>query len=120
MKSRHRVWVEYGDKENVIRIFRSAPFGIQNTVDRDRIREIPRYDAVSAIRMQVRRRADDHCDRCGCVLPGYAGEMHERVPKGKGGEVSLENCWWLCHRCHQVGPDSEHSNRQLRFGEGLA
>ena len=80
-----------------------------------------RAKAVGAIRAQVYERATgdspaggelSECERCGRIIRWETFEMHETIPKGKHGEVSLSNCEALCHACHQGGPDSAHGNRR--------
>jgi hypothetical protein len=101
-----------------VRIFKTHKAAIQSGVPEELLRWVVRAEAVGEIRKQVIARAHCNCDRCGRALTPDTGEMHETLPKGKGGEVSLDNCEWLCHDCHQ-GPDSAHGDRQLRFGEGV-
>jgi 5-methylcytosine-specific restriction endonuclease McrA len=81
-----------------------------------------RAHAVAIIRELVYERShvdlpeagyDVHeCERCGRQITWETFEMHETVPKGKGGEVSVENCEALCHNCHTGSPDSAHGNRR--------
>jgi 5-methylcytosine-specific restriction endonuclease McrA len=80
---------------------------------------IDRGKAVGQIRQQVFERcsvegsSDWHeCERCGRTITWETMEMHETLPKGSGGEVSLENCEALCHQCHQGAEDSAHGNRR--------
>jgi uncharacterized protein with PIN domain len=107
-------FVELGEAGNVIRIFRTRKAAAASGVP---MLQMPRADAVHVIRQQVRKRAGGVCERCGEVISAVTGEMHENLPRGKGGEVSLENCEWLCHGCHQGRPDSAHGSRRTRFGE---
>jgi HNH endonuclease len=69
-------------------------------------------DAVFAIRHLVYNRSKGLCEYCGATLTWNTSEMHEKVPKGKGGEVSISNCVMLCHACHQGRNNSEHGNRK--------
>lgn len=77
--------------------------------------------AVGAIRAQVFDRATgdslageelSECEICGRIIRWDTFEMNERIPKGSGGEVSLENCEALCYACHQGRPDSAHGDRR--------
>lgn len=76
-------------------------------------------EAVGSVRRQVYDRQKGRCLNCGDARP-YEGDlftrmhMHEEIPKGKGGLVSLENCVCLCARCHLSG---QHGDRRPRFGE---
>lgn len=78
----------------------------------ERVREWPKRDAIEAIRRQVFAREKFRCRHCDKRLTWDIGEMNEIVPKGKGGEVSLDNCELLCHGCHQGRPDSVHGDRR--------
>lgn len=117
MKS--NVLVETTDAGNPIRIFRSGKAAARAAVDGRNVASMTRAEAVGYIRAMVRYRAGDACQRCGEIVSENVGEMHETLPKGKGGEVSMDNCEWLCHDCHQGKPDSAHGNRRTRFGENV-
>ena len=79
---------------------------------------MPKAEAVGSIRRQVFERARNpltglvECENCGRIITWEFGEMHERVPKGNGGEVSLGNCEALCRECHTGSQDSAHGNRR--------
>jgi hypothetical protein len=108
------VWVELGDHDLPIRIFRNKDWA---RLPADRIRKMDRGEAVGIIRFQVYNRADGKCECCGVEQLWSVGEMNEKRPKGAGGgltggEVSLDNCEWLCNSCHQSGPDARHANRR--------
>ena len=70
-------------------------------LDPEIVRRMARSVAVGYIREQVIERAKRNnlilCEFCGNVLTEVTGEMHEVVPKGDGGEVSLENCRFICN-----------------------
>ena len=111
-----QVRVEIGPNGLPCRIFRDASW---KTCDCVQIMD--RAKAVGAIRAQVYDRATGdspaggelaECERCGRIIRWETFEMHETIPKGKHGEVSLSNCEALCHACHQGGPDSAHGNRR--------
>ena len=111
-----QVRVEIGPNGLPCRIFRDASW---KTCDSVQIMD--RAKAVGAIRAQVYERATgdspaggelSECERCGRIIRWETFEMHETIPKGKHGEVSLSNCEALCHACHQGGPDSAHGNRR--------
>ena len=111
-----QVRAEIGPNGLPCRIFRDASW---KTCDSVQIMD--RAKAVGAIRAQVYERATgdspaggelSECERCGRIIRWETFEMHETIPKGKHGEVSLSNCEALCHACHQGGPDSAHGNRR--------
>lgn len=110
------VRVEIGPNGLPCRIFRDKSW---KTCDSVQIMD--RGKAVGAIRAQVYDRATgdspaggeySECERCGRTIRWDTFEMHETIPKGKGGEVSLTNCEALCKACHQTGPDAAHRDRR--------
>lgn len=121
-------WVELGPSGLCVRIFRSKKAAALHCTNPNRglapepiIREMEHAQAVGEIRRQVFERDEYKCVRCGLDVVwerGYSnsGEMDERVPKGRGGEVSVENCQTLCHPCHQ-GPTGKHQ-RQPQWSSG--
>ncbi len=82
----------------------------------ERVRQMARSVAVGYIRSQVIDRAKRNgivfCEFCGDRINEFIGEMHEVLPKGNGGEVSLDNCRFLCNGCHTGKPDSEHERHR--------
>lgn len=107
--SRNRVYIELVN-DKPIRIFRNAADARLSGAE---ITEWPRVDAVRSIREQVYKRASGQCERCGKRLSWKQMHMDERVPRGQGGEVSLDNSWCLCAGCHILDPWAEHSNGRL-------
>jgi hypothetical protein len=112
-----QVRVEIGPNGLPCRIFRDHYW---KTCENE-VQIMDRGKAVGAIRAQVFDRATgdspaggetSECERCGRYIRWDTFEMHETLPKGKGGEVALSNCEALCHQCHQGGPDSAHGNRR--------
>lgn len=87
------------------------------------VRQMAKSVAVGFIRQQVVDRARRGkliiCEYCGDVVNEFIGEMHEKLPKGNGGEVSLSNCVFLCHNCHTGKQDSEHGNRRFQSSKKL-
>ncbi len=84
-------------------------------LDPEVLRQMARSVAVNYIRLQIIARAIRNkkilCEYCGSILTSETGHMHEKIPKGKGGEVSLDNCVFICPRCH-IGSDGEHGDRK--------
>jgi len=112
-----QVRVLIGDNGLPVRIFRNKDW---LDFDPSLVPLMDRSRAVGSIRAQVygrswdefERGVNDHlCDRCGRGITWETFEMHETIPKGKGGEVSLSNCEALCHQCHQGNAGSAHGNR---------
>ena len=110
-------WVRVllNEENRPVRIFRDRTW---RDFPEGRVIEMTKSEAVGSIREQVFERARNpltgqfECRNCGRIITWKSGEMNERVPKGSGGEVSLENCEALCHDCHQGSPDSRHGNRR--------
>jgi 5-methylcytosine-specific restriction endonuclease McrA len=78
---------------------------------------MPRADAVRSIRRQIWERDEKCCTHCGVIVPWGVFEMHERIWRGRAGEISVENGTTLCNDCHQNDPVAGHGNRRVRFGE---
>lgn len=113
--ARKIVWVEVvGGK--VIRIFKSQKLAFAGCEDP---KAMFKAEAVGEIRQQVYDRQEGKCLWCGKEMK-YEGGLFERmhldeiISKGRGGEVSLQNCQGLCSDCHLK---IKHGNRQPRFGE---
>ena len=96
-----------------IRIFRDKSW---RDLPEEFVQKMDKRAAVGCIREEVYERSrglyGPGCERCGRTIAWDTFEMNEIIPKGSGGEVSLENCEALCHACHQGGPDSAHGNRR--------
>lgn len=107
---RNRCFVEKDASGNIIRIFRTPGAA---AASKGIVVEWPRKDAVEAIRRQVFKRSGNECEYCGGPVT-WKFHMHEKIPRGERGEISLENCVALCSDCHLNG---EHGNRKPRFGE---
>lgn len=97
------------------RIFRSAKAWAAAGARDVKISVMARVDAVREIRWQLYKQ-DTHCQWCGADISWEGCQMHEVVPRGDGGEISLENSTLLCYDCHQGRTDSAHGNRKLQFG----
>lgn len=71
-------------------------------------------EAVGSIRRQILERQRHECIRCGASISELTMHLHERIHRGQGGEISLENSEGLCSTCH-IGPSGEHGNRRPQF-----
>lgn len=108
---RNRVMVEVDPATRMpIRIIKSKGGALM--LPPERVAEWPRKDAVTSIRKQVFDRAGGVCDKCARIVSWDGGHLHERIPRGSGGEISVENCWCLCFDCHILG---EHGDRAPQF-----
>lgn len=106
-----KVFVEVNEQGQPIRILRNNLEVWK--LSSDVVRQWPKSEAVREIRSQVFARANGECEYCGARITPVTGEMHEKLAKGNGGEVSLENSVALCHGCHTGRKDSEHGNRRF-------
>jgi 5-methylcytosine-specific restriction endonuclease McrA len=104
-----KVYVELEWDGTILRVVKNAEAW---KIPPERLRHWPKADAIRTIRKQVFERAGYMCEFCGKNLTWEGGEMHEKLPKGKGGEVSMDNSVAVCHQCHTGRADSEHGNRR--------
>lgn len=113
------VYVEVDDQGAVLRIIRSTAEAMRLPVES--VREIERADAVAEIRRFVYERCGGalhgECEWCAAPVMWSTGHMHERQFKGKGGEVSRDNCVFICPGCHIGRPDSAHGDRRWQTAE---
>lgn len=72
---------------------------------------IPYADAVKAIRHRIFVRSKGLCEMCGSVVLESTGHMHERLPRGRGGEISIANSIFICVVCHK----GEHKERNPQW-----
>jgi len=114
------VLCEIDSEGSPIRIFRNVKDTFSFPVES--VQEFPKAFAVGMIRSKVFRRAgctphqDGECENCSRPIiwkAGYwnSGHMHEKVFKGRGGEVSVENGVAICRDCH-LGPNGAHGDRR--------
>lgn len=104
------VWVEIDATENPVRIFRNRHAALE--LPQERTRLWPRASAVHLIREAILLRSQGLCESgCGRRISRDTGEMHEKVPRGKGGEISLVNSVFICRPCH-TGPSGAHGDRR--------
>ena len=114
--AKQSVYVEL-DGESIIRIFRVSHEAYALSVEHpEKVGYVARKVAVEEIRKAVCKRATDdegitHCEDCGKRIDWWTGHMHERVPKGSGGDISISNGCFICPRCHL---DVEHGDRRFQ------
>jgi 5-methylcytosine-specific restriction endonuclease McrA len=94
---------------DVIRIFKHGGGAI--FLPPERIAEYAKAYAVGRIRHQVFEASKGECRNCGRPI-NWKFHLHEVIPKGKGGEVSLDNSIALCADCHL---NQEHKARTPQF-----
>jgi hypothetical protein len=123
VSARNTVWVERIGGQ-VVRIFRSTHGeDFLRAVESGTAETCPKRDAVGAIRSQIWKRCDGRCEWCGKPVTETGPlwrrmHCHEKLPKGSGGEVSIENCVGICQSCHFDNP-AAHGNRRPQFSKSL-
>lgn len=110
MRRKKIVFVEIDAQGNPVRIFRNTREALE--LPAERVRGLPRSSAVHSIREAILLRSHGLCESgCGRRINRETGEMHEKLPRGKGGEISLTNSIFICRPCH-TGPQGAHGNRR--------
>ena len=109
-----RVWVELSAEGCVIRIFRTRRDAAEAELAFP-INHVDRAEAVKDIRRQVFERDGYSCTHCGKAINWDTGHLHERLWRGRGGEMSLDNSTTLCYSCHLNDPVAGHGKRQPQF-----
>lgn len=79
----------------------------ENELGRVRL-DVPRNEAVDAIRREVYRLDDGRCRHCGEIVTFKTMHLDEIVSRGNLGPVAVDNCQTLCAKCHILGPESKH------------
>ena len=69
---------------------------------------------VGEIRREIWKRQNGMCISCSNLISWSQMHMHERIPRSKGGEISLENSEGRCYQCH-LGEFGAHKNRLTKF-----
>ena len=70
---------------------------------------------VAEIRQQVYDRQGGRCISCDLFVTPEQAHMHEKVFRGKGGKISLENSEILCAECHLNRKTFGHGKRKPQF-----
>jgi hypothetical protein len=68
-------------------------------------------EAVGIIRHRCFVRSRGECEMCGCDVLENQGHLHEKLWRGKGGNISYENSIFICPHCHRY----EHRSREIKF-----
>ena len=111
------VWVELAPEGTfAIRIFKNAKAAAASAAWLvGHVVQVSRVRAVRDIRARVFARDRFACTHCGADVTWHSGQLHERQWRGRGGEVSVENCTTLCYSCHQSDPKGGHGNRKPQW-----
>ena len=75
-------------------------------------------EQVSSIRQKIYLRQKGCCISCGKNLTFKQAHMHEKLSRGKGGKISLDNSEILCFNCHINRETFGHGKRKPQFGGG--
>lgn len=68
------------------------------------------------IKRKVIERSGNKCERCGFIFDDYKkGEFHHIKSVVFGGNASLENCSYLCKKCHNEAPNVKDENDLLVY-----
>jgi hypothetical protein len=109
----------------VVRIFRTAKaaavFMANLVLHSDSMAVVTNMDKLSAtraIRRQLFESQNKLCAWCGAELTWEGCQMHEKIPRGHGGEISLANSIILCYECHFKDRHA-HGNRKLHFKKSI-
>jgi 5-methylcytosine-specific restriction endonuclease McrA len=70
---------------------------------------------VAEIRQQVYDRQGGRCRSCDKFVTSEQAHMHEKVHRGQGGEISLDNSEILCYDCHLNREEFGHGKRKPQF-----
>lgn len=116
--SSKKVWVEISGEGVPVRIFRNKKAWVASGCGEEDSVEMVKAAAVFEIRAQVYIRQEGLCLNCKDPVKWDGSlferaHLHEKISKGKGGEVSLTNCIILCCDCHLNGA---HGDRKPQFG----
>lgn len=115
MASDH-VFVEILDSLDVIRIFDNQRAAVVSPAwQAGLVRMLPYPIAVEIIRRAVFSRDNWCCTHCGDPFVWVTGHMHERLWRGRGGEISLDNSVSLCGMCHLTNPVAGHGERAVQW-----
>ena len=104
-------WTQLGLDGKAVRILKSAKLvGVV-----PRAAYILRMTAVDDIRRAVWERDKRRCAHCGVAVGYNVMELHERLWRGRGGEISLQNSVCLCYPCHQHDEMAGHGKRRPQW-----
>jgi len=59
-------------------------------------------DKYRKLRKEACKRALNHCENCFMYCPLSVGQLDHIKTRGSGGSDTLENCVWLCWKCHTL------------------
>lgn len=82
-----------------------------------------RLEFSRKVRVEVKRRASGHCEKCKAVLKPAEGEIDHILPDALGGKPEAQNAQLLCRVCHTEKTASDvrrirKADRQRDKGNG--
>ena len=96
------VWCEQNAKGEAIRILSKANAKVETFRASETIYfDWDRAEAVCCIRRQIFDRCKGECEICASPVTEQSGHMHEKIHRGQGGEISLDNSIFICVPCHK-------------------
>lgn len=108
------VWVETEADGSAIRIFKNQKVAVAAGIVAT---FMDRNSAVTAIRRKIWNRDRHTCTHCGDLVSWFVMNMHERIWRGRGGEISVSNGTTLCYNCHQHDDVAGHGTRQIKWSK---
>ena len=70
---------------------------------------------VAEIRHAIWLCQKGHCISCDVFVTEEQAHMHEKIHRGQGGEISLDNSEILCYDCHLNREEFGHGKRKPQF-----
>ena len=115
---REKAWVSVDAEFRPLEVFKRQSEAIRALTMYPSMMELVEMDkaeAIGAIRRRLFLAQGGRCLQCNKIVTEEQAHMHERVHRGQGGNISLDNSEILCSNCH-IGPDGAHGNRRPQFG----
>jgi 5-methylcytosine-specific restriction endonuclease McrA len=109
------VWAEIESDGKACRIFKNRKAAYLFHVSLTCVQFMLRATAVEEIRRKIWLRDKKRCTHCGNVVSWLIMQMHERLWRGRGGEISVENGTTLCADCHSDDPVAGHGKRKPQW-----
>lgn len=111
------VWAEFESDGRAVRIFKTRKLAMLLMTPIVRVAHVLRSVAVTDIRLKIWHRDKKKCTHCGQDVSWGVMEMHERLWRGRGGEISVDNGTTLCYDCHQHDDVAGHGKRQVKWSK---
>lgn len=110
-----KAWVELGPDRKAVRIFKNKKSAVRCIRWPEFVSYVLRAVAVTEIRRKIWDRDKHTCTHCGAIVTWYVMQMHERIWRGRGGEISVDNGTTLCENCHQHDEVAGHGKRKIKW-----